>query len=357
MSRFPDKSDLPPLLVPRPEFRFPVDTLVERPWIEPFTWGVRGARVLGDPFGSPVMAQCNRVQRPPPPPHLIAQPKKSSQPQAVRTDCCLSLSVDPNVRVKQLERSLVFVSESHSQILNSLHKEVEELKNKNRELQFQLVAGASTSTESNSSTTKSSEGLEDLTQDLQKKIDKLEKEIRRLRNSLRESLQINSELTAQLEALKINQIEEHSPKKEDLPPRSHSALDLTNYVRPQTPGSESPKIDEYVDSLQQIQQAASVRTKSSRPTMEIRRSDRHYNNGGANSRNSDWGYQGERGRRYSDYQPRLPRLAVRNQQNFKQGSDTLPLLKKPLFPSLDQTERSRKPRGQRARPLGNIPQH
>lgn len=49
--------------------------------------------------------------------------------------------VDPLQRVFHLERNLRFLREQHHLLLTSLHAEVEELKVKNRDLQFQLVMG------------------------------------------------------------------------------------------------------------------------------------------------------------------------------------------------------------------------
>ncbi|XP_046396167.1 uncharacterized protein LOC124163356 [Ischnura elegans] len=49
------------------------------------------------------------------------------------------LSVDASQRVIQLEQNMRFLQEQHHQMLSSLHQEIESLRLKNRELQFQLI--------------------------------------------------------------------------------------------------------------------------------------------------------------------------------------------------------------------------
>ncbi|KAL0272271.1 UNVERIFIED_CONTAM: hypothetical protein PYX00_005312 [Menopon gallinae] len=48
-------------------------------------------------------------------------------------------STDPAVRVNQLEQNIRFLQEQHQIMLNGLHSEIEILRQRNRDLQFQIV--------------------------------------------------------------------------------------------------------------------------------------------------------------------------------------------------------------------------
>uniref|UniRef100_A0A1B6CQA5 CCDC92/74 N-terminal domain-containing protein n=1 Tax=Clastoptera arizonana TaxID=38151 RepID=A0A1B6CQA5_9HEMI len=50
-----------------------------------------------------------------------------------------SMSADPLLRITQLEQNLRFLQEQHQIMLMSLHQEIEQLRQRNRDLQFQLV--------------------------------------------------------------------------------------------------------------------------------------------------------------------------------------------------------------------------
>lgn len=50
-----------------------------------------------------------------------------------------SRCTDPLLRVAQLEQNIRFLQEQHQQMLSGLHQEIDSLRQKNRELQFQLV--------------------------------------------------------------------------------------------------------------------------------------------------------------------------------------------------------------------------
>ncbi|XP_026289880.1 uncharacterized protein LOC113214656 [Frankliniella occidentalis] len=55
------------------------------------------------------------------------------------SDSILSISFDPSLRITQLEQNIKFLKEQHHLMLTSLHHEVETLRQRNRDLQFQLV--------------------------------------------------------------------------------------------------------------------------------------------------------------------------------------------------------------------------
>ncbi|RNA07090.1 coiled-coil domain-containing 74B-like isoform X1 [Brachionus plicatilis] len=59
---------------------------------------------------------------------------------------------DPNLKLKYLEKSIKFIQQQHTETLNSLHQEIEKLKDENRELHFKLATRKSSSSLNNSLT-------------------------------------------------------------------------------------------------------------------------------------------------------------------------------------------------------------
>lgn len=55
-------------------------------------------------------------------------------------------SYDLTMRLRYLEKSIKFIQQQHNETLNSLHQEIEKLKNENRELHFKLATRKSSST-------------------------------------------------------------------------------------------------------------------------------------------------------------------------------------------------------------------
>lgn len=55
------------------------------------------------------------------------------------SDLTISVSSEPELRVTQLEQNIKFLKEQHHLMLTSLHHEVETLRQRNRDLQFQLL--------------------------------------------------------------------------------------------------------------------------------------------------------------------------------------------------------------------------
>lgn len=301
-----------------------------------------------DHFPKPL--KCDRLQRLPPPRSLSTS--RSFPPLSSTPETC-DLGMDPVQKVQQLERNLAFVKENHAIVLESLHKEVEELKKKNRELLFQLVIGIPAE-KTNQEKEKSS--TPEVPPEVQQKIDRLEKEIKKLRSALKESLKTNTCLTNQLEFLKR---EHYLSSGSGGYPRSSPAVmsadnSLEGRQRAPTPSGPSPRIDEYSETLRQIQRATG-RPRNGRP--------------GNEGRNGEWSGYSENRRGYCNHhQGRLPRLPLRNHQNVTQqqydipykerSSNNLPALKQPLFPLMERGDKPRKPRGpHRPRVSDNISNH
>ncbi|CAL1283659.1 unnamed protein product [Larinioides sclopetarius] len=270
--------------------------------------------------------------------------------------------IDPFQKIQQLEKNLAFVRENHAFMLKGLHEEIADLKQKNRELLFELVTGVPPLPKDIS---EEHDGR-DSPDEKQDKIEKLEKEIRKLRGALKDAMKANSSLSSQLQELKREQYSKHSSRKKVYTQTpSDSAID--DEQPGHSPCGPSPQMDEYSDTLRQIQRATNHRSG--------RRDDRrHRNEDGRSdwsdnySRNSN-GYQHHHHRHHHhrnqqqkssqqhQEQPRLPRLPLRNQQNFshpqyeiqyrQRSTNTLPALK-PLVPVVDhRLDKPRKSRGPR----------
>lgn len=120
-----------------------------------------------------------------------------------------SMSTDPLLRITQLEQNLHFLQEQHQIMLSSLHHEVEILRQRNRDLQFQLVfskggisllhSGSDSSPEDDIKP-KALSPKQHNTQPLQ--VEMLEKDVAELRAALSEANTSNAALTALLEQQK-----------------------------------------------------------------------------------------------------------------------------------------------------------
>ncbi|PRD26873.1 UNVERIFIED_CONTAM: hypothetical protein NCL1_36911 [Trichonephila clavipes] len=89
----------------------------------------------------------DRLTRLPLPPAVMATSKVSSTAGAGNLTT-LSVptekydgDVDPFQKIQQLEKNLAFVRENHAFMLKGLHEEIAELKQKNRELLFEIITG------------------------------------------------------------------------------------------------------------------------------------------------------------------------------------------------------------------------
>ncbi|XP_035207909.1 la-related protein 6B-like, partial [Stegodyphus dumicola] len=207
----------------------------------------------------------------------------------------------------------------------------------------------------------------DTSEEQKDKIEKLEKEIRRLRGALKDAMKTNSSLSNQLQQLKREQYSRSSRNKGFSRTPSDSTVD--DMHRMHSPSGPSPQMEEYADTLRQIQRAATHRSGK----REERRNRNNEGNGEWNDgyiRNGN-GYQQHHHRHHHHHhhqaqkspqqrqqQPRLPRLPLRNQQNYshqqyevqyrQRSSNTLPALKQPLVPVVDhRLDKPRKSRGPR----------
>ncbi|KAK3912317.1 Coiled-coil domain-containing protein 74B [Frankliniella fusca] len=64
----------------------------------------------------------------------VAPASSSNSPESI-----ISIRYDPSLHITQLEQNIKFLKEQHHLMLTSLHQEVETLRQRNRDLQFQLV--------------------------------------------------------------------------------------------------------------------------------------------------------------------------------------------------------------------------
>lgn len=122
-----------------------------------------------------------------------------------------SMSSDPLLRVTQLEQNIRFLHEQHQLMLSGLHQEIETLRRRNRDLQFQLVftkknavyGGQQTSSESSpdddgkTKTLAASPNQMCNTQNLQ--VEMLEKDILDLRTTLNDLSERNNNLSKTLD--------------------------------------------------------------------------------------------------------------------------------------------------------------
>ncbi|XP_013785733.1 uncharacterized protein LOC106469769 [Limulus polyphemus] len=298
----------------------------------------------------PKPLRCDRLQRLP--------PTRSSARKSCSTDelnfsllskfftSDMGKEMDLNQKVHQLEKSLVFITEEHVSVLKKLHEELTELKNKNQELQFDITMGTGTGY-------KRSGNREDTCCSENKvKTEKLEKEINKLRAALREALKSNTILITQVELLKREQylnsgsvpLVPYQPIQFESCPEGMS--------RAPTPSGPSPKIDEYRDTIYQIDQA-STRSRVSSDHISAQKGDRP-------------GHVDKRERHNQQNQiQRLPRLPLRNHVNMppqqyelhcrRKGSADLPALKQEVIPIINRAEKSRKNKSNPRPRVSNAP--
>lgn len=147
--------------------------------------------------------------------------KKSGD--SIRSDSILlpCMSSDPLLRITQLEQNLRFLQDQHQTMLTSLHQEIESLRIRNRDLQFQLIFGNPGSSIMHSSSDSSPDDMgkpkivlspkEVNTRPLQVEI--LEKEVSELKAALNEANTKNSNLS-QLVEFQKKQLEIVKKEKE-----------------------------------------------------------------------------------------------------------------------------------------------
>jgi len=71
-----------------------------------------------------------------------ASPDPGQKPESASSAQNLPAHINPHHRILRLERNIAWLTEQHSSMLAQLHNEIESLKSRNRELQFQLLMGA-----------------------------------------------------------------------------------------------------------------------------------------------------------------------------------------------------------------------
>lgn len=317
----------------------------------------------------------DRLTRLPLPPSIMATSKVTSNTGAGVLQAAVftekrSGDIDPFQKIQLLEKNLAFVQKNHADMLKDLHEEIADLKQKNRELLFQVVTGLpALPKEDNPNNIKKV-----ISEEQKVKIEKLEKEIKKLRGALKDATKTNSSLTFQLQQLRR---EQHYSKPASrnkgyskTPP--DSAIDDGRQLH--SPSGPSPQMEEYSETLRQIQRASNHRSG--------RRDDRGYH---GDDRRNDYpdrkvhngnGYHHHHHHRqhhhpaqnspqqHQQQQPRLPRLPLRNQQNYQhqqyenqyriRSSNTLPSLKQPIVPVVDhRLDKPRKSRGPRAPKLAD----
>merc|ERR1719323_549863 len=76
-------------------------------------------------------------------------PGAIQKPESATSVQSLPAHINPHHRILRLERNIAWLTEQHSSMLAQLHNEIESLKCRNRELQFQLLMGAPAGTTSN----------------------------------------------------------------------------------------------------------------------------------------------------------------------------------------------------------------
>lgn len=109
---------------------------------------------------------------------------------------------DPTMKLRYLEKSIKFIQQQHNETLSSLHNEIENLKNENRDLHFQLA------TRKSSSSSSSSAGIQEIsksdTQHLLKHLTNDSKEHRDLEKLIREASAKEPDLNKRLNDIKVN---------------------------------------------------------------------------------------------------------------------------------------------------------
>lgn len=119
--------------------------------------------------------------------------------------------LNPAQRIQYLERSIIFLKQQHTEVLRSLHEEIEGLKKENKDLQFKLIMSqreqqqqqqqqnGNASASSKQSKNGKERGLEKEDKLDELKIIFLEEEIKELKHALRESRNRNTYLTQVVE--------------------------------------------------------------------------------------------------------------------------------------------------------------
>jgi hypothetical protein len=139
-----------------------------------------------------------------------------------RPEGFLVTQVDPLLRITQLEEHISFVQDEHKLMLTLLHQEVEQLRQMNRDLQFQLVftkCGFIQSSSSPSSSEADSKPKIILSQEewnvISLQVEALEKEIAELKGALQEAKIESVYLTGIVEEQK-NKLERLECKRQKL---------------------------------------------------------------------------------------------------------------------------------------------
>ncbi|KAJ1530429.1 hypothetical protein ONE63_005336 [Megalurothrips usitatus] len=148
------------------------------------------------------------------------------------SDPFVSVNYDPIVRAAQLEQNIKFLKEQHHLMLTSLHHEVEALRQRNRDLQFQLVfskgslalvKSTPSSPEDDSKPQMASSPKQVNVTSLQVEI--LERDVAELRSSLNEVRVRNSSLENIIEEQKQQLENATKPTASDNVPQSNSIPD------------------------------------------------------------------------------------------------------------------------------------
>jgi len=92
-----------------------------------------------------------------------SSPDPGQKPESANSAQNLPAHINPHHRILRLERNIAWLTEQHSSMLAQLHNEIESLKCRNRELQFQLLMGAPAGTTSSLIPTSSSDAPTNLT--------------------------------------------------------------------------------------------------------------------------------------------------------------------------------------------------
>ncbi|XP_076344675.1 uncharacterized protein LOC143244245 isoform X2 [Tachypleus tridentatus] len=289
----------------------------------------------------PKPLRCDRLQRLPP---TCSSDRKSNSAGELNFNVLSNIimsdtgkEMDLKQKVQQLEKSLLFITGEHVSVLKRLHKELAELKIKNQELQFHITMG--TEMAYNKSENKI-------------KTEKLEKEIKNLRAALREALKSNTILITQVELLKREQY----VNSDSVPLVPYQPIQFEScpegMSKAPTPSGPSPRIDEYRETIYQIDQA-NIKHGLTSDHIRAQKGDRP----GCVDKREKYNQQKQL--------EQLPWLPLRNhvnmspQQNelhyWRRGSANLPALKQEVIPIIDRTEKSRKNRSDPRARVSNVP--
>ncbi|KAF6203479.1 hypothetical protein GE061_001810 [Apolygus lucorum] len=152
--------------------------------------------------------------------------KKAVEPLRPEPFLMSCISSDPLLRVTQLEQNLNFLQDQHQMMLASLHQEIEALRSRNRDLQFQLIFGGNNKTIPSSSDSSPGEGTQPKivlspkeinSRSLQ--VEMLEREVSELKVTLSEANSKNAHLL---------QLVDHQKKQLDSARKDPQEPDLTD---------------------------------------------------------------------------------------------------------------------------------